>query len=83
MARETTIAREGRVNALSGRNSISQRTRRFDTDAAKAIAKRGRSLLQRYAGYNGQYQTTETISEGEARNRRRINRAVNNMILNR
>lgn len=83
MAKETTIARESRVNALSERNAISQRTRSFGSDINSAIVKRGQSLLRQYAGYNGIYQTSEQTTEREAINRRRINRAVNNMFLNR
>jgi hypothetical protein len=83
MAGETTIARERRVNALSERNAIRQRTRSFGSDIYSAITRRGQSLLRQYAGYNGRYQTSEQTTEREAINRRRINRAVNNMILKR
>lgn len=84
MAKETTIARESNVNPI---NLVSRRTRGFslspDEDISFAIARRGQSLSRRYSGYNGLYQTTETISKNESRNRKRISRAVNNMIIGR
>ena len=77
---EISVARESGTRPI---NAISQRTRSFGSDVNSAIARRGQSLLRQYAGYNGLYQTSERITERETLNRRRINRAVNNMILNR
>ena len=77
---EIIVAREGGTRPING---ISQRTRSFGSDTYSAITRRGQSLLRQYAGYNGLYQTSERVTERETLNRRRINRAVNNMILKR
>lgn len=63
-------------------NTISKRTRNFDPDVNRAIAKRGQYLLRQYTGFNGLYQTSEQMTEREIINRRRINRSVNNTIRN-
>ena len=83
MAQEVFSARERQISPFSERNVVSQRTRSFDSDVTRAIARRGQSLLRQYTGYNGNYQTAEEMTESQVRNSRRINRAVNNMILGR